>query len=105
VRTGRLLVRGMPKLLAWLTVVGTAAMVWVGGHILLAGSDELGWHGPYDLVHRIQHSVADVGAMSGVLEWLINTALSALVGLAVGFVMVAIVGQIQGRRGGGGHVG
>ena len=105
VRAGRLLVRGMPKLLVWLTVVGTAAMVWVGGHILLAGSDELGWHGPYDLVHRIQHSVADVGAMSGVLEWLINTALSALVGLAVGFVMVAIVGQIQGRRGDGGHVG
>ena len=47
-RIGRGLVTGMPKLLAGLSVVGTAAMLWVGGHILLVGADELGWHGPYD---------------------------------------------------------
>ncbi len=101
IRIGRLLVKAMPQLLQWLTVVGTAAMVWVGGHILLAGSDELGWQGPYDLVHRIQHSVADVGALSGVFEWLINTTLSAFVGLVVGFAVVAVVAQIQRRRGSG----
>ena len=44
-RFGRLLVTGMPKLLAWLSVIGTAAMLWVGGHILLVGFDELGWRG------------------------------------------------------------
>ena len=38
-RIGRILVTGMPKVLAWLTVIGTAAMLWVGGHILLVGFD------------------------------------------------------------------
>ncbi len=46
-RIGRGLVAGMPKLLSFLSVVGTAAMLWVGGHILLVGNDTLGWHGPY----------------------------------------------------------
>jgi predicted DNA repair protein MutK len=41
---GRGLVKGMPKLLTALTVVGTAAMLWVGGHILLVGTHDLGWH-------------------------------------------------------------
>ena len=36
----------MPKLLTFLSVVGTAAMLWVGGHILLVGFDELGWTTP-----------------------------------------------------------
>ena len=44
--SGQLLVTGMPKLLAWLSVIGTAAMLWVGGHILLVGFDELGWEWP-----------------------------------------------------------
>ena len=47
-RFGRGLVKGMPKLLSGLTVVGTAAMLWVGGHILLVGTDELGLHVLYD---------------------------------------------------------
>src|ERR1700755_3432174 len=51
-RAGRGLVAGMPKLLAALSVIGTAAMLWVGGHILLVGADELGWDAPYGLVHR-----------------------------------------------------
>ncbi len=46
-RIGRGLVAGMPKLLAALSLIGTVAMLWVGGHILLVGTDELGWHAPY----------------------------------------------------------
>ena len=46
---GRGLVAGMPTLLSALSAIGTAAMLWVGGHILLAGSDHLGWHTPYDV--------------------------------------------------------
>src|SRR5690606_3169906 len=51
---GRALVIGMPKLLAVLAVVGTAAMLWVGGHILLVGAHELGWDLPYDIVHDLE---------------------------------------------------
>lgn len=93
-RVGRLLVTGMPKLLTGLTVVGTAAMLWVGGHIILVGSDELGWHGPYGWVHDIEESVNDVGGIGGVLGWLVNTSLSAVLGLAVGALVVAVVSRL-----------
>ena len=97
-RTGRLLVRGMPKLLRVLSTVGTAAMLWVGGHIILAGSDELGWHDPSDKVHDLERGVEDVGAVGGVLEWLVNTGASAAVGFVVGAVLVGVVSLIPRRR-------
>lgn len=90
-RVGRALVTGMPKLLTGLSVVGTAAMLWVGGHILLIGADELGWTGPYHLVHELEKLVQDVSGIGGVLSWLVNTAASALVGLVVGSLIVGIV--------------
>jgi predicted DNA repair protein MutK len=74
-----------------LSVVGTVAMLWVGGHILLAGADQLGWHLPYDVVHDLEGTVHDTGAVSGVLEWLVNTAASAVIGLVVGSIIVGIV--------------
>lgn len=89
-RTGHMLVSAMPRVLTTLTVVGIAAMIWVGGHILLVGADELGWHGPYGLVHDVEGAVSDVPGIGGVLGWLANTAASALFGLIVGALMVAI---------------
>jgi len=91
VRIGRSLVLSMPKVLALLSTVGTAAMLWVGGHILLAASDELGWHWPYEQVHHLEESVHDVGSVGGVLGWLLNTAVSAVIGLAIGSALVLIV--------------
>ena len=56
----------MPRLLSVISVVGVAAMLWVGGHILLNGIDELGWHAPYDAVHHLEdevhHAVEGIGA-------------------------------------------
>ena len=94
-KVGRAMVLGMPKLLAALTIIGTAAMLWVGGHILLVGAEELGWHGPYDFVHDLEKQVDDVGGVGGLLAWLINTAMSAIIGLVVGFVIVAIVSRFH----------
>ncbi|HET8604477.1 MAG TPA: DUF808 domain-containing protein [Marmoricola sp.] len=95
---GRVLVAGMPVVLTVISVVGTAAMLWVGGHIELVGLDELGWHAPYAAVHHLQevvhHGVPGVGAALG---WLVNTGLSALVGLVVGAVLVAVVGLLPRR--------
>ncbi len=98
-RFGRLLVAGMPKLLAWLSVIGTAAMLWVGGHILLVGADELGWAWPYHLVHDLEHAVEDVPGVGGVLAWLVNTAASAVVGFVVGFVIMSVVERLPKRKG------
>jgi predicted DNA repair protein MutK len=92
------MVVGMPKVLAWLSVIGTAAMLWVGGHILLAGTDELGGTGPYDLVHELEHAVEGVPGVGGVLVWVVNTAASALVGFVVGSVIVLVVSRLPFGR-------
>jgi predicted DNA repair protein MutK len=101
-RLGRGLVKGMPMLLGFLSVVGVAAMLWVGGHILLVGIDDLGWHAPYELVHEaeeeVHHAVSGVG---GVLGWGVNTVASAILGLVVGAVAVAVMHLaplLRGRR-------
>ena len=88
---GRGLVRAMPVVLAVLATVGVAAMLWVGGHILLVGVDELGLHGPYALVHHLEEIVhAATGPLGGFLAWLTNTAASAVLGLLVGAPLVAL---------------
>jgi hypothetical protein len=89
---GRGLVKGMPKLLSVLTVVGTAAMLWVGGHIILVGTDELGLHAIYDVVHHLEEAAHDAtGALGGVVGWIVNTLGSALLGLVVGAVIVVVM--------------
>lgn len=93
-KVGRGLVAAMPRLLTVLSVVGTAAMLWVGGHILLAGAHELGWHTPYDWVHDLEHHVHDIAGVGGVLGWTVNTFASAIVGLAVGFLVLMIVRRL-----------
>ncbi|MDF2091215.1 DUF808 domain-containing protein [Knoellia sp. 3-2P3] len=95
---GRFLVRGMPKLLAVLSTVGIVAMLWVGGHILLVGVDELGWHAPYELVHHLEEAVHGVGGLGGFLAWLVNTLASALIGLVVGAVVVAVMHVVPRRK-------
>jgi len=97
-RLGRLLVGGMPRLLAWLSVIGTAAMLWVGGHILLVGFDELGWEWPYHVVHELEHAVDGVPGIGGVLAWVVNTLCSAIVGFVVGFVIAGVVARLPRRR-------
>ncbi len=96
---GRGLVKAMPVVLSTLSTVGVVAMLWVGGHILLVGTDELGWHGPYGLVHHAEEAVAAAtGALGGVLAWLVNTAASAVVGLVVGAVAVVVMHLVPRRQ-------
>ena len=97
-RVGRALVRGMPKLLALLSTVGVVAMLWVGGHILLVGTDDLGWHGPYSLVHHLEEGAADAtGGLGSLVGWSVNTGASALIGVLVGAVAVAVMHVIPRR--------
>ncbi|GAB3434420.1 DUF808 domain-containing protein [Phycicoccus ginsengisoli] len=97
---GRGLVRGMPGLLATLSVVGIAAMVWVGGHILLVGLDDLGVHAPYSWVHHAEEAVHDAtGPLGGVLGWLTNTVGSAVLGIIVGSVVLGLLTGAHRLRG------
>jgi predicted DNA repair protein MutK len=97
-RFGRLLVAAMPRILAALSTIGVVAMLWVGGHILLNGVHELGWHWPFDVVHSVEEGVSGaVPGIGGVLGWVAGTTVSALVGLAVGAVIVAVMHVVPRR--------
>lgn len=88
---GKALLHAMPRLLTVLSVVGTIAMLWVGGGIILHGLEEVGWHLPAETGHIAQHAVEAVtGGLSGVLGWAIYAAYSGVIGLALG-VAVAVV--------------
>jgi hypothetical protein len=88
---GRGLVRLMPKLLAFLSTVGIAAMLWVGGQIVIHGLEEFGLGG---IAHLLHDSGAAVGhalpAIGGALEWAVGAVGSGLFGLALGGVIVAV---------------
>ena len=91
-RVGHSLVKAMPGLLSVISIVGTAAMLWVGGHILLVGVDDLGWHALYDWVHHLEEDISHaVSGIGGALAWLANTAISAVIGLVVGALVVAVL--------------
>jgi uncharacterized protein len=97
---GRGLVTGMPFVLRVLSTVGVIAMLWVGGHILLVGMDELGFHPIYEFVHHAEEVVASwVPAIGGALAWLTNTFFSALLGLVVGLAVVGVLKLVPRRTG------
>jgi predicted DNA repair protein MutK len=97
---GRSMVVGMPKLLALLSVVGIAAMIWVGGHILLVGTYDLGWKTVYGWVVGLEEDVLDaVEGVGAALAWGVNTGISALIGLAVGAAVVAILQLVRRPKG------
>jgi uncharacterized protein len=103
-RLGMALVNAMPMLLAVLATVGTVAMLWVGGGIVLHALEQLGLTGPAHLAHALQHAVEGAtGAFAGVLGWFTYAAVSALAGLALGAVVAMIVHQGLKLRGVAGH--
>lgn len=92
---GRLLVQGMPKLLTAIGIIGTLAMLWVGGHILLVGLDELGLHWPYEKVHHVVERVEHLG---GAVTWFTETGFSLIFGLIIGAIIVAVVAGVKKLR-------
>ena len=87
---GHRLVRSMPTVLEVIGFVGMLAMLWVGGHILLVGLDELGVTAPYHLVHLLADPAAGIAGVGALLGWLVSTVCAAIFGLIVGGVIVAV---------------
>ncbi|MEL6517607.1 MAG: DUF808 domain-containing protein [Pseudomonadota bacterium] len=90
-KLGEGIVRGMPYLMKALVIIGTAAMIWVGGAIIVHGLHELGVHGPYDVIKAIAKAVSG-GA--GFANWAVTALLDGLVGLAVGFALIPLVQRV-----------
>ena len=86
--TGEGIVRSMPTIFRIISVIGTVAMLWVGGHLVIANLAETFWHGPADLLHAVTHAI---DALGPVVVWLVDTAISAVLGLGYGLVIAGIV--------------
>jgi predicted DNA repair protein MutK len=97
---GRGLVAFMPKLLAALGLIGTAAMLWVGGQIVLHGLDEYGLGQMYHALHHAAEVVASGLPVAGLWEWLINTSGQAVFGLLLGGIIVAAMHVLPGKKAG-----
>ncbi|HEX2553723.1 MAG TPA: DUF808 domain-containing protein [Microvirga sp.] len=89
---GRALVVGMPILLTILSIIGTAAMLWVGGGIIIHGLEEYGVTGLGHGIHGIAETVAHaVPVATGFVEWLVSAAASGLFGLVLGGLLIPVV--------------
>lgn len=95
---GNSLVNAMPTVLTVISFVGMLAMLWVGGHILLVGLDELGVTAPYHLVHVLADPATGIARVGAALSWLINTVCSLIFGLIVGAVVVAVIHFLPKRK-------
>ena len=84
---GRGIVKFMPWLLKTLTVVGTAAMLWVGGSIIVHSVAQMGWHVPEDTIHDIAVSY---GGDHPFLEWAITAAIDFVLGFIWGLFLIPI---------------
>ena len=95
-RLGRAIVNLMPGFMTTLTVVGTAAMLWVGGSIIIHGLEELGWgwlgHRIHDLAHEAGMAVP--AGFQGAVEWTATAAMDGVFGLALGVLLIPIATRI-----------
>ena len=95
---GRGLVKGMPVVMSGLATVGTAAMLWVGGGIIVHGLHE--YHVPVipGLVEGFSHLAGTIPGIGSITGWIAMAAASAVVGGVVGGAIVAVVHVVAHRK-------
>lgn len=95
---GTRIVRSMPAVFRVISVIGTVAMLWVGGHLVMVNVGVVGPSWPADLLHGVHDLLAPLGA---VIAWVGETLISAVAGLILGLIVVGIVlgfGRMLGKR-------
>ena len=92
---GRGIVRFMPGFMKALTIVGTAAMIWVGGQIVVHGLHVLGQHQPYEWIHHMAEAAAQaLPAAPGVTAWVTTAFFDGILGLMLGFVLIPVANHV-----------
>lgn len=87
---GNALVKGMPVVLDIISVIGTAAMLWVGGHIVIKGLHEFGINQPHGFIHHLTEPISN-----GALAWTVDTVFSMAFGLVLGTIVLGIVTGVK----------
>lgn len=93
---GSWIVRSVPKLLWLLTIVGTAAMLWVGGSIVAHAMHELGIHQPYEFIEYVAQSAAlnVTQSLSASIDWAVSAFADGIFGLLLGSLLIAVIEKI-----------
>ncbi|MCG6121622.1 MAG: DUF808 domain-containing protein [Microvirga sp.] len=93
---GRAVVKGMPGFLKLLTTVGTAAMLWVGGSIVIHGLETLGVAQPGGVIHDIALAAGESvpQAARGAVEWIAKAAMDGVFGLALGLALIPFAAKV-----------
>jgi hypothetical protein len=83
----------MPTFMRLLMIIGTAAMLWVGGSIVIHGLEEIGFgtigHLIHDWAYAFGHMVPE--SWSGAVKWIATAFMDGVFGLALGFVLIPVV--------------
>ena len=87
---GTALVKGMPVVLDIIGVIGTAAMLWVGGHIVIKGLHDFGADQPYGFIHGVTENISN-----GALTWMADTGMSMVFGLILGTVVATVIMAVK----------
>jgi hypothetical protein len=88
---GRGLVKAMPKLLSFLSTIGIAAMLWVGGQIIVHGLAAFHVEAPEHIIHDAAVGAAHaIPFAHGLVEWLVSAAMAGVIGLVLGAAIVAV---------------
>lgn len=106
---GRAIVRGVPRFMTMLGVVGTAAMLWVGGDIVIHGAAVLGVSAPEQAIYAVAAAAADaLPTLAGLVKWLVKAAIAGVLGLVAGGLVVLakkalapVVQRVWSRRASG----
>ena len=95
---GRGLVLAMPRLMALLSTVGTAAMLWVGGNIVIHGLEVTHlWAWPYQAIHHAAEVVAQAApAAQGLVAWAVTAGLDGVCGLILGLALIPVATRVIG---------
>ncbi|MCR8547278.1 DUF808 domain-containing protein [Salipiger sp. P9] len=93
---GRGIVKGMPWVMKILSTVGTVAMLWVGGSIIVHSLAQMGWHLPEETIHHAAVVVAQpVGTeLQAAALWIATAGIDGVLGLIWGIVLVPVVTKL-----------
>lgn len=98
---GRGLVKAVPFLLKALTVVGTAAMLWVGGSIIVHSLAGMGWHKPEHMIETFSSEIEQIVVVAPqVTNWLATSFVQAIIGIVIGaaaVILLSVLKQFTGR--------
>ncbi|MBV0891698.1 DUF808 domain-containing protein [Paracoccus sp. Z118] len=95
-RVGIGIVKFMPGFMKGLTIVGTAAMLWVGGNIVLHGLYELGFPLPYDTIHHWSAGASHAAppSVSGIIGWAVTAFFDGIFGLLLGLLLIPVAHHV-----------